>query len=222
MAWNWDQDYHGDGYYTAPAQETAAPAANADAGMDDFLASARKLTDRFLEQSRRQAEKILADANAQAEQIVGDARKKADEIVSGAGRQAEEITLRARHEADAMIAQAQAEAETIRSEAAPPETGTIDQEYAVRCVSDCFDEIRRRQEETLDILNAQWQKFLIGLIPTDDMLPGPEPKFDPSAGTETPETAEEPETEPELPYDLEEKVSALSREMDELFRNRKN
>ena len=123
MAWNWDRDYHGDGYYTAPAQETAASAANSDSGMDDFLASARKLTDRFLEQSRRQAEKILAGANAQAEQIVEDARKKADEILSGAGKQAEELTHQARQEAGALIEQAQTEAERIRGEAAPAGSG---------------------------------------------------------------------------------------------------
>ena len=214
MAWNWDRDYQGDGYYTAPARESSSPAADAGVGMDDFLASAKKLTDQFLEQSRRQAGKILAEAKTQAEQIVVEARQKADAMLRDAGDRAEEIGLQARKEADAILEQARADGEAIRSEAAS--AGTVDQEYAVRCVSDCFDEIRRRQEETLDVLNAHWQKFLIGLIPNEEELPGPEHETEPPV----PESEEEPESEQELPFDLEEKVSALSREMDELFRNR--
>ena len=213
MAWNWDRDYQGDKY-------PAAPAAEAGSGMDDFLASARKLTDQFLEQSRRQAEKILKDANAQADQILGDARQKADELLHDAENHAEEISLQARKDADALLAQAHADAEEIRSAASSK--GTVDQEYAVQCVSDCFDEIRRRQEETLDVLNAQWQKFLIGLMPSDEELPAPEPEAVPAAEPEAavPE-ADPPEPKPDVPFDLEEKVSALSREMDELFWKRK-
>lgn len=213
MAWNWDRDYQGDKY-------PAAPAADAGSDMDDFLASARKLTDQFLEQSRRQAEKILKDANAQADQILGDARQKADELLHDAENHAEEISLQARRDADALLAQAHADAEEIRSAASSK--GTVDQEYAVQCVSDCFEEIRRRQEETLDVLNAQWQKFLIGLMPSDEELPAPEPEDASPAEPEaaTPET-DPPAPGPEAPFDLEEKVSALSREMDELFWKRK-
>ena len=210
MAWNWDRDYQGDGYPAAPA---------ADAGMDDFLASARKLTDQFLEQSRRQAEKILKDANMQADQILGDARQKADELLRDAENHAEEISLQARREADALLGQAHADAEEIRGAASSK--GTVDQEYAVQCVSDCFEEIRRRQEETLDVLNAQWQKFLIGLMPNEEDLPAPEPAPVPEPEPPVAKAEDAPEPEPELPHDLEEKVSALSREMDELFWNRK-
>ena len=64
MAWNWDRDYQGDSV-------EAAPAIDAGAGMDDFLASAKKLTDQFLEQSRRQAERILTEANAQLSAFLG-------------------------------------------------------------------------------------------------------------------------------------------------------
>ena len=212
MAWNWDRDYQGDRY-------PAASAADAGSGMDDFLASARKLTDQFLEQSRRQAEKILKDANTQADQILGDARQKADELLRDAENHAEEISLQARREADALLGQAHADAEEIRGAASSK--GTVDQEYAVQCVSDCFEEIRRRQEETLDVLNAQWQKFLIGLMPNDEDLPAPEPETV-SAGEPAAPEADPPEPEPEVPYDLEEKVSALSREMDELFWKRKS
>ena len=53
MAWNWDRDYKGDTPANSYRTEPAAPAA--DAGMEDFLASAKKLTDQFLEKSRRQA-----------------------------------------------------------------------------------------------------------------------------------------------------------------------
>lgn len=214
MAWNWDRDYQGDGYAAASAADTGT-------GMDDFLASARKLTDQFLEQSRRQAEKIVKDANAQADQILGDARQKADEILRDAENHAEQISLQAQKDADALLEQAHADAEEMRSA-----KGTVDQEYAVQCVSDCFEEIRRRQEEMLDVLNAQWQKFLIGLMPSDEELPGPEPEAAPAAEPDTAqaEVPEEdpPEPEPELPHDLEEKVSALSREMDELFWKRKS
>ena len=213
MAWNWDRDYREDSY-------SQAPAGDAGTGMDDFLASARKLTDQFLEQSRLQAEKILKAANAQAEQIVTDARQKADELLRDAENHAEEIGLQARREADALLEQAHADADAMRSA-----KGSIDQEYAVQCVSDCFEEIRRRQEESLDILNAQWQKFLIGLMPSDEDLPAPEPASVPEPEPPVAEAADAPEPapepEPELPSDLEETVSALSRDMDELFWNRK-
>ena len=209
MAWNWDRDYREDSYSQAPAGDTGT-------GMDDFLASARKLTDQFLEQSRLQAEKILKEANAQAEQIAADARQKADELLRDAENHAEEIGLQARREADAIMEHAHADAEAMRSK-----KGSIDQEYAVQCVSDCFEEIRRRQEESLDVLNAQWQKFLIGLMPSDEDLPAPEPASVPEPEPPVAEAEDAPAPQPELPYDLEEKVSALSREMDELFWNRK-
>ena len=212
MAWNWDRDYREDSY-------SQAPAGDAGTGMDDFLASARKLTDQFLEQSRLQAEKILKEANAQAEQIVADARQKADELLHDAENHAEEIGLQARREADALLKQANTDAEEIRSAASTK--GTVEQEYAVQCVSDCFEEVRRKQEETLDVLNAQWQKFLIGLMPNEDELPAPEPASAPEPEVSAPEAEDAPAPEPELPHDLEEKVSALSREMDELFWNRK-
>ena len=212
MAWNWDRDYREDSY-------SQAPAGDAGTGMDDFLASARKLTDQFLEQSRLQAEKILKEANAQAEQIVADARQKADELLHDAENHAEEIGLQARREADALLKQANTDAEEIRSAASSE--GTVEQEYAVQCVSDCFEEVRRKQEETLDVLNAQWQKFLIGLMPNEDELPAPEPASAPEPEASAPEAEDAPAPEPELPHDLEEKVSALSREMDELFWNRK-
>ena len=212
MAWNWDRDYREDSY-------SQAPAGDAGTGMDDFLASARKLTDQFLEQSRLQAEKILKEANAQAEQIVADARQKADELLHDAENHAEEIGLQARREADALLKQANTDAEEIRSAASSK--GTVEQEYAVQCVSDCFEEVRRKQEGTLDVLNAQWQKFLIGLMPNEDELPAPEPASAPEPEASAPEAEDAPAPEPELPHDLEEKVSALSREMDELFWNRK-
>ena len=209
MAWNWDRDYREDSY-------SQAPSGDAGTGMDDFLVSARKLTDQFLEQSRLQAEKILKEANAQAGQIVADARQKADELLRDAENHAEEIGLQARREADAILEQAHADAEAMRSK-----KGSIDQEYAVQCVSDCFEEIRRRQEESLDVLNAQWQKFLIGLMPNEEDLPAPEPAPVPEPEPPVAKAEDAPEPEPELPHDLEEKVSALSREMDELFWNRK-
>ncbi|MCR5577411.1 MAG: ATP synthase F0 subunit B [Oscillospiraceae bacterium] len=200
MTWNWDRDYRDD---------SAAPAQGADAGMDDFLASAKKLTDRFLEQSRSQADKILQDADAKAAQIVENARQKADGLVREAEQRAGEITQQANQEADAILKQARAEAESLR------EPGTIDQEYAVQCVSDCFEELRRRQEESMDVLNAQWQKFLIGLMPDDET---PELRSAPAPAPDEADAA----PAAEIPYDLEEKVSALSREMDELYRNRMN
>ena len=220
MAWNWDRDYREDSYSQAPAGDTGT-------GMDDFLASARKLTDQFLEQSRLQAEKILKEANAQAEQIAADARQKADELLHDAENHAEEIGLQARREADAILEQAHSDADAILeqahadADAMRSKKGSIDQEYAVQCVSDCFEEIRRRQEETLDVLNAQWQKFLIGLMPSDEDLPAPEPASAPEPEPPVAEAEDAPAPQPELPYDLEEKVNALSREMDELFWNRK-
>lgn len=203
MAWNWDRDYKGDSTDELNAAQPDAPAA--DAGMEDFLASAKQLTERFLEQSRGQAARILADANAQAEQIVSDARRQAEELMRDAEKYAEDVTLHAREEADALLEQAKLEAEQQRK------PGTVDQEYAVRCVSECFDAIREKQEEMVDLLNAHWQKFLIDLMPSEEEPPAPpaEPESAPD-GEAPPETSE-------VPQDLEERISALSREMEEIF-----
>ena len=131
----------------------------------DYLINARDLSQQIVDRSRRQADEILADAQT-----------RADEIVARARAEAEEILTRAREEA-----------EELREQSAIPNS---EQERTVRCVEEAFSKLRQLQQDSIDLLNAQWQQFLCGLYTGED------------AGEETPEET--------VPADLSARVSAIA------------
>lgn len=89
----------------------------------------------------------LMSAQAIAKQIVERANAEAAEIVRAAeGRRAE------------------LEAVSFRQ-----------QEYAAKCVEECFAKVKRQHMECIETLNTEWQNFLCGLIPEDEAEPDEEP-----------------------------------------------
>ena len=115
------------------------------------------------------ARQMLDDAKAQAEETARLAQTQAEETVKAAEKKAEFILAGAKSKKDA----ADADVSEV-------------QEYALRCVENCVDKLRAQQMEAIEMLNAQWQDFLSGLI-----LPGDEEA----------EPACEPELQPEKPVD---------------------
>ncbi len=145
------------------APETEKPGFRTSAA--DYLISARDLSRQIVDRSRRQADEILAEAQTRADEIVARARAEAEEILTRAREEAEEL-----HEQSAIPAG--------------------EQERTVRCVEDAFAKLRQLQQDSIDLLNEQWQQFLCGLYTGED------------AGEEPPEEA--------VPADLSARVSAIA------------
>lgn len=94
----------------------------------------------------------LMSAQAIAKQIVEQANAKAAEIVRAAESRRAEL-----------------EAVSFRQ-----------QEYAAKCVEECFVKVKRQHMECIEMLNTEWQNFLCGLIPEDEWETAePEPDEEP-------------------------------------------
>ena len=89
----------------------------------------------------------LMSAQAIAKQIVERANAEAAEIVRAAEKR-------------------RAELETV---------SFTQQEYAAKCVEECFAKVKRQHMECIETLNTEWQTFLCGLIPEDEAEPTDEP-----------------------------------------------
>lgn len=135
---------------------------------------------------RRQAEALLAENEAMRSRLelldgrkfeIGDAVLSAQaiyrEVVAKANQRAEEIV---------------AEAELRRGEIL--EEARRRQEYAVQRVETCYSRMKEQHLACIEAINAEWQDFLCGLFPEDEVPPV------------------------SAPADLEEKVGAIA---DELF-----
>lgn len=85
----------------------------------------------------------LMSAQAIAKQIVERANAEAAEIVRAAEKR-------------------RAELETV---------SFTQQEYAAKCVEECFAKVKRQHMECIETLNTEWQTFLCGLIPEDEAEP---------------------------------------------------
>ena len=116
-----------------------------------------------------------------------NARDLSRQIVDRSRRQADEILAEAQTRADKIVAQARAEAEELREQSASP---AGEQERTVRFVEDTFTKLRQFQQDSIDLLNAQWQQFLCGLYTGEE------------AETETPEET--------VPADLSARVGAIA------------
>lgn len=121
------------------------------AQIGDTLMSAQSIARQMIDDARTQAEESARLAQAQAEETVKAAEKKAELILSGA---------------------------KSKKEASDAEVSEV-QEYALKCVEACVDKLRQQQIDSIELINAQWQDFLSGLIlPEDRQLPAPEPELE--------------------------------------------
>ena len=190
----------------------------------DVLLSARAVSRKMIARAQDRADEIVKAAEARADEIVREAEKKAAEIL----RRAEaECDARLRVDAETPVVHAPAEelpAAEPEPEAVPPmedrgltraeaeriraEAAAEAQEYAVRCVEECFARLRQQQQENVDFINEQWQSFLCGLIPGEEG----------AASHEIPQPKAAEPAEPEISQqEIEAKVNAIARELMEII-----
>ena len=138
----------------------------------EILVSARLVARQMITLARQQSDEIMQTARDRAEQIVQDAEEKAEKLL----REAEEEAARKAH------------SEQLRM-----------QDYAVRCVGDCFSRLRQQQLETVDFINDQWRDFLSGITFSDEQPVEDQP---------TPAPSEEITRQ-----DIEARVSEIAKEL---------
>ena len=135
-----------------------------------------------LSSQKAQIGDTLMSAQGIARQMVDDARTQADESTRLAQTQAEEIIKAAEKKAELILSGAKS-----KKEASDADVSEV-QEYALRCVEACVDKLRQQQMDAIELINAQWQDFLSGLIlPEDRQAPTPLPEAEPELPVSTPE-----------------------------------
>lgn len=119
-----------------------------------------------LSSQKNQISDTLMSAQSIAQQTIEDAKAQADSIASLAQSQAEEIVKAAEKKAELILTGAK-----TRKDASDKEVSEV-QDYALKCVENCVEKLRRQHMEAIEYLNAQWQDFLSGLIiPGDEQQP---------------------------------------------------
>ena len=126
-----------------------------------------------LSSQKSQISDTLMSAQTIARQMLDDAKAQAEETARLAQTQAEETVKAAEKKAEFILAGAKS-----KKDAADADVSEV-QEYALRCVENCVDKLRRQHMEAIEYLNAQWQDFLGGLIIPGDEEPvhQPEPEL---------------------------------------------
>lgn len=120
---------------------------------------------------------VLDDIQLQARQLLEENRQLKAHLEK-LNRQSNELSdsvLSAQTIGRDIIAKANAEAERILAEARKQGTETEDRRnYAVKCVEQCMAKLREQQQNTIELINLEWQNFLCGLealppLPYDDL-----------------------------------------------------
>ena len=109
----------------------------------------------------------ILSAQSIARQMIDDAKAQAEEATRLAQTQAEETVLAAEKKAELILSGAKS-----RKDASDAEVTQV-QEYALRCVENCVDKLRQQHKDAIELINAQWQDFLSGLILPEDRQPTP-------------------------------------------------
>lgn len=115
-----------------------------------------------LSAQKTQISDTLMSAQSIARQMVDDARVQAEETAKLAQIQAEETVKAAEKKAELILSGARS-----KKEAAEADVSEV-QEYALRCVETCVDKLRQQHMDAIEMINAQWQDFLSGLILPED------------------------------------------------------
>jgi len=150
-------------------------------------------------------EALLADIRTQAEALVKENQQLREQVELFSGQKAEigdailsaktiaqHMILQAREQADGIVAQAQKKSGEILAEA------ISQQEYAAKQMSECFERVKKLQQDSIEALNSEWQSFLCGLYPEDD------------------EPAPMPEKEDFIPGDIGATLGAIARDIQEI------
>lgn len=206
-----------DAQTNGPQIEKFRLSAEQQAEIGDILLSARAVSRQMIAQAQQQADEILQNANERADTLVREAEERADAILREAGEKVEETARAAAEKAAETIRAAEETAAEIRREAgvgeeepssAEKEAPAISEEmeeYVVRCVGDCFAKLRQQQLDTAEYINEQWRSFLSGLSLPELPTPG-------TAGR-----AEEPVGQDVSRQEIEERVSAIAKELMEII-----
>lgn len=130
-------------------------ASKVTAVLDDIRIRARQLLE-----ENRQLKAQLEKLNAQ--------RNELSNSVFSAQRIGSDMIAKANAEAERIIAEAHRQSREIENQSLER------QNYAVKCVEQCMSKLREQQQNTIELLNLEWQNFLIGLeaappLPFDDI-----------------------------------------------------
>lgn len=117
----------------------------------------------LLEEIRTQAAALNEENAALREQLKGlnDKKSEIGDTLMSAQAMARQIVERANEQAARIIEAAEARREELA------ETAFQQQEYAAKCVEECFAKVKRQHMECIETLNTDWQAFLCGLIPEE-------------------------------------------------------
>lgn len=179
-----------------------------------------------LDDIRTQADELTAENLRLRSQAQGLSQQKTDicEALMSAQAVARDIIKRANDDAAKIIRSAESRRDEILN------GSDRTQEHAVMCVENCLSRLRQQQEETIELINSQWQEFLCGLEiaksgpeVTADAKPAPAP-VQPQAPVQTapvsaPADAEDFDDAEGLPSteELEARVDAIAKELMEIL-----
>ena len=167
---------------------------------DKMLSAAKAQTDEIIQNAETQAEEIVRNAELQAEEIVHNAEIHAQQLLHNAETDSARIIQSAETEAAEIVQNAEAQATGIvRTASSSSPLSAETQEFAIHSVESCIEQLRRQLLDSVEIVDQQWNDFLRGLV-------NPKGVHDSVAVSDTDE-------EIDAPPDIEEKVSAIAREL---------
>ena len=160
------------------------------------------------EDIRRQAEELNEENYRLRQELAGmqDRRVELGDALLSAQSIYREIVEKAKARADELIAAAEQRAAAIERDARERSEEILadsnrQQEYAVQRVEGAFNRMKQLHMASIDALNAEWQDFLCGLYPEQELPKAPQ------------QSKASPRGDTELPPDLEEKVSAIAEKL---------
>ena len=156
--------------------------------VSDAIISARELARQIISEATAQADETVRSADARAEELLREAQEKAE---SG-NREAEKLLADAKAQAEKMIREAEEERDRIAAEKEEQES------YAAKHVLDTFELLKQRQLEVVKQLDEDYQNFLCGLYPEEE-IGAAETAAAPATPAEEPTEWIPPVKEPEEP-----------------------
>lgn len=169
---------------------------------------------------------LLDDIQAQAEALNAENARLREELDSFTGKRTEigDAMLTAQAAAKNIIDKANIDAARIIQQAQENggNIGLASQEHAVECVERCFTELKRQQMDNIETLNNRWQEFLCGLIPDGGKAQKASALSMGSAAAKAAqsapiETEKAGQSDNRIPQDLENRVSAIAKELREII-----
>ena len=145
--------------------------------------------DRILGEIRAQAVAMCDENRSMKEKLsrIDESKHEIVDAVLSAKAACREILENAKAEAAQIVAEAEKKKESIIEESVRL------QEYSITKVHDCYARIKEQHMASIEALNAEWQDFLCGLYPQEDVA--------------------EKTVDDGVPADLSDKVSAIAKEL---------